>query len=81
MTATMTEYPYKLWHHNGQPLAQSVAAAIASYEAALGVSPNLILAPLRDAARIQEVTTVTVHPDRGCLPGHIMVAYREGPVA
>ena len=74
---TTTEYPYRLWRHNGQPLAQSCAAAIERYEAAFGVTPNVILAPARDAARIQEVTTLEVRPDAACLAGHIMVGRRE----
>ena len=79
MTATTTEYPYpyRLWRHNGQPLARSVAAAIEFYEAAFGVAPNLILAPTRDAARIQDVTALEVRPDAACLAGHIMVVRRE----
>lgn len=81
MTATTTEYPYRPWHHNGQPLAQSVRAAIAFYEQAFGVAPTLILAPARDAARIQEVTTLDVGPDAACLAGHIMVRYVEREAA
>ena len=77
MTTATTEYPYRLWYHNGQPLARSVEAALDWYERVYGVRPNALLAPARDAARIQEVTTLTVQPDRACLPGHIMVAYRE----
>ena len=84
MTATTPEYhlyPYRLWRHNGQPLARSVAAAIECYEAAFGVAPNLILAPTRDAARIQDVTALEVRPDAGCLAGHIMLRYVEREAA
>ena len=79
MTTTIT-YPYRLWHHNGAPLAQSVAAAIAQYERVFGVEANVLLAPAREAARVQEVTTLSVEPDPACLPGHIMVGHQEAAV-